>query len=355
MKYIYILLALFFSSALSAHTVVTSKNLKGIIPPAAPGLLDGKNPIVVDKTTAIQLGKALFWDTNLGNNGVACASCHFHAGSDRRYNNQLNPGQLHLHKTSGQIFSELSSTGGGVNYDLKLNDFPFFKLENPDDISSKKLFETDDVVGSAGVYAQDYNRSAFDTCTPSGDAIFHNTEAQLRQVTKRNAPTVINAAFNRRNFWDGRANNEFNGVSVFGPRDTAARIWVKKGRRIVKAKLRLINSSLASQAVGPPGDMIEMSCKGKTFKDIAKKLLNKKPLDAQEVHMQDSILASLRHPSGLGLNISYEALIQKAFNPIYWSGNTVETLSGMQYTQTEVNFSLFLGLAIQLYEDTYIS
>ncbi|MFD2272955.1 cytochrome c peroxidase [Undibacterium arcticum] len=30
----------------------------------------------------------------------------------------------------------------------------------------------------------------------------------------RNTPTVINATFNFRNFWDGRANNMFNGGAI---------------------------------------------------------------------------------------------------------------------------------------------
>jgi cytochrome c peroxidase len=32
------------------------------------------------RQTAIALGKALFWDRQLGSDGQACASCHFHAG-----------------------------------------------------------------------------------------------------------------------------------------------------------------------------------------------------------------------------------------------------------------------------------
>ena len=48
--------------------------LKGIPVPVTPGLLDGPSPIVIDRTAAIQLGKALFWDMNVGSDGVACAS-----------------------------------------------------------------------------------------------------------------------------------------------------------------------------------------------------------------------------------------------------------------------------------------
>ena len=60
--------------------------------PEVPGLLDGSSPIIIDKDKAIQLGKALFWDTNVGSDGMACASCHFQAGADSRTKNQISPG-----------------------------------------------------------------------------------------------------------------------------------------------------------------------------------------------------------------------------------------------------------------------
>src|SRR5919199_1812475 len=48
---------------------------------------------VRDQPAAVQLGKALFWDTQVGSDGVqSCASCHFHAGADNRTRNQINPG-----------------------------------------------------------------------------------------------------------------------------------------------------------------------------------------------------------------------------------------------------------------------
>src|SRR5215510_12981203 len=38
---------------------------------------------IVDRTAAIALGKALFWDMQVGSDGIqACASCHFRAGAD---------------------------------------------------------------------------------------------------------------------------------------------------------------------------------------------------------------------------------------------------------------------------------
>src|SRR5512141_2524502 len=47
---------------------------------------------VKDKKAAVALGKALFWDMQVGSDGVACATCHYHAGADHRSRNQVNPG-----------------------------------------------------------------------------------------------------------------------------------------------------------------------------------------------------------------------------------------------------------------------
>ena len=48
---------------------------------------------VLDEPLVLQLGKALFWDEQLGSDGrTACASCHHHAGADSRSVNSINPG-----------------------------------------------------------------------------------------------------------------------------------------------------------------------------------------------------------------------------------------------------------------------
>ena len=58
--------------------------------------------------------------------------------------------------------------------------------------------------------------SLHDFCSAGSDGIFDVTiggvKRQVRKVEPRNTPTMINAAFFDRNFWDGRANNIFNGV-----------------------------------------------------------------------------------------------------------------------------------------------
>src|SRR5438067_3932354 len=48
---------------------------------------------VVDVSAAVRLGKALFWDTQVGGDGAtACATCHYSAGADARRMNTLSPG-----------------------------------------------------------------------------------------------------------------------------------------------------------------------------------------------------------------------------------------------------------------------
>src|SRR5437870_7101600 len=48
---------------------------------------------IINNAAAIRLGKALFWDTQVGGDGkIACATCHFHNGADNRTLNTLHPG-----------------------------------------------------------------------------------------------------------------------------------------------------------------------------------------------------------------------------------------------------------------------
>ena len=66
------------------------KALRRVPVPLPPNL----GAFVVNRDAAIQLGKALFWETQAGGDGVqACASCHFHASADDRTVNTVNPAQ----------------------------------------------------------------------------------------------------------------------------------------------------------------------------------------------------------------------------------------------------------------------
>jgi cytochrome c peroxidase len=337
--------------------------LKGIPVPPTPGLTDGPNPIVIDRAAAIQLGKALFWDMNLGSDGVACATCHFHAGADRRTRNQLEPGGRHA-APAGKTFEKTAAgAAGGVNYALKARDFPFYRFAKPEDRSSKVLFSTDDVVSSSGVAyglfqpALSLAGKGKDACSPLKDDIFHLAAGNTRRVTTRNAPTVINAAFNYRNFWDGRANNRFNGETPYGPRNPDAGVWEVREGATVKAPLALENAALASQAMAPVVDTHEMACAGRTFQQLARRLLPRRPLERQEVHPEDSVLGPLRAADGAGLTLRYEDLIRTSFAPRYWSGSGDfgKPDAGPPFSQMEANFAFFLGLALQIYEATLIA
>lgn len=339
--------------------------------PPVPGLLDGVDPIVVDKDKAIALGKALFWDTSVGSDGLACGSCHFHAFADSRIKNQINPGTRSLDQERGNAFDELPSGpgSGGPNYTLTKRDFPTFQFNNPFVQDNNPIFETDDVISSSGTFSGTFqNASRFsgkdDQCERAADPVFHVNSTGTRRVEPRNTPTVINAIFNERNFWDGRANNVFNGSSPWGDRDPDAGVWVRKSARSVeKQRLRLINSSLASLSVGPPLDEFEMSCRGRKWPNIGRKLLLRQPLQNQKVHPEDSVLGglSLSTPGHLknGLNTTYRNLIRQAFNSKYWSfprTGPFGTATGQApYNQMEANFSMFFGLALQLYQGTLVS
>jgi cytochrome c peroxidase len=122
--------------------------------------------------------------------------------------------------------------------------------------------------------------------------------------------------------------------------------------------VELENASLASQAVGPPLSDFEMSCNGRTFADLGRKMLQRRALASQKVDPQDSVLGPYRDlllPDPLrpkGLKFTYEQLVRSAFQDRYWAATL--PVSGT-FTQMEANFSLFWGLSIMLYEATLIS
>jgi len=324
------------------------RSLKTVGVPPVRGLEN----FIRDRQAAIVLGKALFWDSQAGSDGNACASCHFHAGADNRLKNQIAPGMT----AAGRVFQPTPLGAGTPNYKLKPGDFPFHRLADPLDRNSSIVYTSSDVVSSQGAFGGAFIKlqsNGTEQCgARAGEDLFKVGGVQTRRVPGRNAPTTINAVFNYRNFWDGRANNVFNGVSPFGPRDPNAKVLeLLPDGTTAWTKIELPNASLASQAVGPALSEMEMSCANRTFKDVGRKLLALQPLRLQQVHLEDSVLGAYRMSNGHGLQPSYGDLIRAAFDSRWWGASG--RFDG--YTQMESNFSLFWGLAIMMYESTLIS
>jgi cytochrome c peroxidase len=153
------------------------------------------------------LGKALFWDMQVGSDGIqSCASCHFRAGADPRSKNQLSPGLKRVPDADLTF-----RAGRGPNFQLEAAIFPLTPARQSR-CSRRSRSDTDsnDAVSSQG------------SIIPGNEADplrFLVGPANTRRVEPRNTPTTINAVFNHRQFWDGRAENIFNGVNHLGQRD----------------------------------------------------------------------------------------------------------------------------------------
>jgi cytochrome c peroxidase len=336
--------------AVNAIPPPTLLPLNQIAVPEPPNLFQ----FVKNRPAAIKLGKALFWDMQAGSDGIqACASCHFAAGADNRVKNTMNPGfdgAFHVR---------------GPNETLQPTDFPFLERLDPDFSTSAILRDSNDVVGSQGVRFTDFKNIVVGSAVDNGVAILDSTfnvnGVNTRRVTGRQAPSVINAIFNFNNFWDGRAHFEFNGVNPFGTIDPSAGVWFNNNGTLVKQAVAIQFASLASQATGPPLNETEMSYRGRTFPQLGRKMLSLTPLGKQLVHPNDSELGPLSkselQPDGSitgikGLRTNYTQMIKDAFLDKFWN-SLQPTPDG--YSQMEANFSLFWGLAIQLYEATLVS
>jgi cytochrome c peroxidase len=425
----------------------------------------GMEGILADRTAAIQLGKALFWDMQAGSDDTqACASCHFNAGADSRAINEVNPagdskfdmgGAPNYHLQAGT-----SAAGFGGYHD---GDYPFRKVANPTDRFSV-ISDVNDITGSQGVFAttnaqiivtggsqtpgsgsgagsggsnvskcqgdgNDDNgdnddtgrgnirilgndmqagpripgkpniknrpcvvqardaqisvRNSVETGTSVADPVFSvpdpndpSKRINTRKVTGRNTPSAVDAVFNFRNFWDGRAQNECNGANPFGARDGATHLLVVDGDgKLGPAHVAMANSALCSQSLGPILSSTEMSADDRNFHQVGKKLLARKPLAKQYVDPTDSVLGAMSNAPGKGLKTNYSDLIQKAFLPEWWQfqqqlclaadGTLVTQVNPAQfdacpsgstgYSQMEYNFSLFWGVAVQMYESTLIA
>jgi len=324
---------------------------------------------IKDPNMAIALGKALFWDMQVGSDGIqACASCHFRAGADPRSKNQVNP-------AAKSVFP-------GPNVQLIASDFPLTRLADPDVRGAlDPEMDSSDVVSSQGMHHPGNERD------PDG---FFIGSVNTRRVEPRNTPSVINAVFNHRQFWDGRADNVFNGVNHLGGRDPDAKVYCADDpQKPIEVRVELMNSSLASQAVAPIVSDREMAVPGRTRLDVGRELTRQRgkqvaklrPLGKQFVSPTDSVLGPWTGERKTGLVFNrYDQMIQEAFHEKWWKSSKLirvnadgtttvikrgkdkkgqetpdDNLGANEYALIQYNFSLFFGLSIQLYESTLVS
>jgi cytochrome c peroxidase len=352
-------------------------DLRAIAIPAPSNL----GEFVKDNAMAIALGKALFWDMQVGSDGIqACASCHFRAGADPRSKNQVSPGLKQMPEPD--LTFATGGTKAGPNYQLKASDFPLTRLANPGVRGGLDAAgDSNDVVSSQGIH---HPGNAVD---PLGFVV--GAWANTRRVEPRNTPSVINAVFNHRQFWDGRAENIFNGVNHLGQRDPDAKVFrADDPANPVEVRVELSNASLASQAVGPIVSDLEMAEPGRTHLDVGrelargkrnqgKRLARVRPLGKQLVSTTDSVLGALSRWPYKGLSAGrYDQLIKAAFHEKWWKsrklirvnesgsktlvakndGECEETnCDENEYALIQYNFSLFFGISIQLYQATLVS
>ena len=218
-----------------------------------------ENDYVRDRNVAAALGKALFWDMQVGSDGVqACGTCHFTgAGIDTRTKNQINPNhlgarqQLRAHaaerarsrrrptsrctssrtrtspatpRCTTPIVADVSAVRAGP---------PGQRPAGSSATQATSISDVNDVVSSMGVVFNKFTdiapigqfRPAHagvqavvpDLRTAGGNELDPIPGFQgFRRVEPRNTPTMQAAGFNFDNFWDGRARHDFNGGSVFG-------------------------------------------------------------------------------------------------------------------------------------------
>ncbi len=337
---------------------------------------------ISNRFRAEELGKALFWDMQVGSDGVqACGSCHFHGGVDNRTRNQLNPNHIAEppdHEL--QLFGLRGGDDTNNNQDVIASDFPFHKttdhlrpaeplflpgnvVSDVNDVMSSmgvsRFTQFVDVIVGLGAFADpfmDVAPLAPDEGTPIPDPI--PLMQGLRRVEPRNTPTMHAAAFNHDNFWDARARFHFNGGSVFGQTDPFFHIYVNPvGGPLAPMTnpdplqiesgigtwvggdepIRIKFSSLASQSVGPPLSEFEMAFLGRNWQKIGKKFLQDgvTPLANQLVATDDSRLGRWSNQGGSqcavdfplrptapgkpGLCITYPEMIRAAFANRLWN------------------------------------
>ncbi|WP_152054364.1 cytochrome c peroxidase [Tautonia marina] len=351
---------------------------------------------IADPAAAEALGKAFFWDMQAGSDfrrlqngtfvGTSCASCHYSFGADDR---QRFTQRIPL-VVWDQYKADPSHPLAQQPYDVRARATQDLDLDG-----DPRAYEF--ISGSAGVEPRVFTRLNGSPAEGEGPwesecSVPREKEKNLlqpehwemfvedlgeadatlfRQITTRNSPTVINSVFADRQFHDGRAESTFNGISIFGDRDRREVLHHRRpDGRLEPVRIAISNASLGSQAVGPIVNEVEMSYQGRTFHDLAKKLLGAPVLGYQQVNPNDSLLGPFLNEVEEGETLRYQDLIKRAFRREWWddrdeAGNCQTVPLRLSQVGTnqkspsgslmEANFSLYWGLSLMLYQATLIS
>lgn len=363
--------------------------------------------IVKDKDWLLVLGRAFFWDQQMGSDGGSCASCHYSAGTDNRLTGQMNPafraaggadtkfGCTEGSEPGCEAGGNLTASGGtaGPDYTFVEADYPFRQFENgPDgkqivtDRNAPIRINANDVHSSAGSFDAEFKKAFYgkEICGKPSTEVFykdgkrkwHGYKLAKRAVEPRNTAITTNSGMLFSLAWDGRANNIFSGVGVHGltdiNNDPNKRLIKMDGYTPTLTHLAIENAALASFSVGPILDNLEMSCDGRTFADVARKILYTRALRKQRIAKTDSTFG-IHGPKGdirakhrgLKGKYKYYKLIQLAFEDDWWKGKGLWKISDGElkkvrsykhgYTQMEMNFSMFWGLALDAYQKSLVS
>jgi len=229
----------------SAGALLVGALLVGAFAPSAmaqlpPPPVPAQNPITPQKAV---LGKILFWDEQLSSdNTTACGTCHINSsgGADAR---------------TGTLAS---------------------RNPGPDGIPGN----ADDIFGTIGLMDADADDNYVES------AVFGFEP----QVTGRQSPSHIGAAYFNQLFWDGRASSTFT-----DPETGLVSIPV--------------GGALESQAIGPPLSDVEMGHEARDWTQITTKLETAPPLKLASNLTPDIVTALNQDPT-------YPELFEAAFGDV---------------------------------------
>ena len=331
---------------------------------------------VKDPAMALALGKALFWDMQVGSDGVqACASCHFRAGADPRSKNQVSPGLKHVPDAGPRLHRparpELPARGRGLPADPARDPGVRGALDPATD--------SNDVVSSQGVHLP--RRRALD---PLG---FHVGGANTRRVEPRNTPigdqrglqpppvlgrprrerlqrrqpprrsAIPNATRRSRRRPAATRSRSASSSSTRAsprrrwPRSSATSRWPRRAAPARRGPRR--SPAQRNSASGRDGPSAGQAA-GRTDRQRARPAQPLAAARASRSTRYDEMIQAAFHEQVVEARASSSASPPTARVTLSSTSEDSDRGDPTRYSLIQYNFSLFFGLAVQLYEATLV-